>query len=244
MEHVECDRFHGRPAITAMRAEPADEWLWHKGVEVHLGDAVDRVDERDRVGAAAFCGAGGGGDVGDVGRQFRDHGNGRGFHHPLDNRLGDIRILANGRAHPAFAHAMRAAKVQFDPVRAAIGRALDEVVPVLARVDHERGDDGVVRPALFHLRDLAKVGLRRAVADQLDVVQANHAHVAVIDRGIARGDVADRVADRFPNDAAPASFKGAMGLVSGVARRTGSDPEWVGGFDPGEVGGKISHLEK
>ena len=100
---------------------------------------------------------------------------------------------------------------------------------------------GVVRPAFFHFGDLAEIGFRRAIADQLDVVEADHPHVAVIDRGVTRGDVADRVADRFPNDAAPAGFEGAMRLVSGVGRRAGGDPERVGGFDAGEIGGKISH---
>ena len=121
------------------------------------------------------------------------------------------------------------------PSAPAIGGALHEIVPVLARVDHERGDDGVIRPTLFHFRDLAEVGLGRAVADQLDVVQADHAHVAVVDRGVARGDIEDRVADRFPDDAAPAGFEGAMGLVSGVAGRPGGDPERVRGLIPARL---------
>ena len=66
LHHVQRDRFHRRAAITAMRAESADERLGHEGVEIHLRDAVDRVDERDRIRAAAARGAGGGGDVGDV----------------------------------------------------------------------------------------------------------------------------------------------------------------------------------
>ena len=51
--------------------------------------------------------------------------------------------------------------------------------------------------------------------------------VPVVDRGIARGDVDDRIADRFPDHAAPAGLERAMRLVSGVGRRTGGDPKRI-----------------
>ena len=84
-------------------------------------------------------------------------------------------LLADGRAHAAFAHAVGTTEVQLDAVGAGIGRAFHELMPVLARVDHQRGDDRVIGPAFFHLGDFAEIGFRRAIADQLDVVEADHA---------------------------------------------------------------------
>ena len=84
-------------------------------------------------------------------------------------------LLPDCRAHAALAHAVRATEVQLDAVRARVLGALHEFMPVLARVHHERGDDGVIRPALLDLGDFAEVGFRRAVADEFDVVEPDHA---------------------------------------------------------------------
>jgi hypothetical protein len=72
---------------------------------------------------------------------------------------------------------VRAAEVELHAVRARVGERFMNVVPVLARIGHQRGDDRVVRPALLALGDLAEVGLGRTVADELDVVEADHAHL-------------------------------------------------------------------
>ena len=138
---------------------------------------------------------------------------------------------------------MRAAVVQLDAVGPGVGGALDELVPLLAGLDHERGDDGVVRPALLDLGDFLEINLGRAVGDELDVVEAEHAVLAVVQRGVARRDVDDGHADGFPDDAAPAGLEGAVRLVAGVGRRTGGDPERIGGLDAGEITAQISHKE-
>ena len=151
------------------------------------------------------------------------------------------RLLADGRAHAALAHAVRAAEIQLDAVRAGIRGALHEFMPAFARVHHQRGDHRAVRPALLDLGDFAEIGLRRTVADELDVVEARHARRSQIQRRIARGDVDDGIADGFPDHAAPARFERAMGLVSRVGRRAGGDPERIGRFDAGEIDGQISH---
>src|SRR5690349_4445740 len=109
-------------------------------------------------------------------------------------------------------------------------------MPVLARVDHERGDHRAIGPAFLYLRDLAKVCFRRAIADELDVIQARHSAVAIVDRGVTRRNIADRVADRFPNDSAPASFESAVSLVGRVCGWAGRDPKRVWRFDAGKVG--------
>ena len=49
------------------------------------------------------------------------------------------------------------------------------------RLDHQRRDDGVLRVAAFYLREFAQVGLDGAVADELDVVEAEHFGAGVIE---------------------------------------------------------------
>ena len=244
LHHVEGDGFDRGSAIAAVRAESAHVGLGGEGVEVDVGDAVDRVDQRDGVGPGAFGRAGGVDDIGDVRGEFDDDRNFGGFHDPADNRFGHVGVLSDRGAHAAFAHAVRAAEVKFDTVGAAVGGAFDEFVPALAGVDHERGDDRVIRPAVFDFLDFAEVGFGRAVADQFDVVEADHALSAEVERGVAGGDVDDGVTDGFPDDAAPTGFEGAVGLVGGVGGRAAGDPERVGGFDSGEVDGEVGHGRK
>ena len=146
------------------------------------------------------------------------------------------------RAHAALAHAVRAAEVELQAVGAGVFGALDDVVPGLAlRFHHQRRDDGVLRVALLDLGDLAEVDLDRAVGDELDVVEAHHALAVPIDRGVARGDVDDGLADGLPDGAAPAGVEGAHDLLAAVGGRSGGEPEGIGAADAGEVGGEVSH---
>src|SRR5258706_4274812 len=108
-------------------------------------------------------------------------------------------------------------------------------MPALPGIHHQRRDDGTVRPAFFDLGTLAEVGLGRAVADELDVVEASHARGAKVERRIARRNVYDRIADRFPHHAAPACLESAMALVGGIGRRAGANPERVWRFYASEI---------
>ena len=224
LDHVQGDGFHRRAAIAAVGRVTVDIGLGHEAVEVHIRNAVDRVDEGNGVGSGAFRGAGGVDDIGDVRRELHDHRSGGDLHDPAGDFLGDIGILANGRAHAAFAHAVGAAEIELESVGASVLAALDEVVPFLAGIGHERGDDGVAGPAFFDLGDFAEVRFDRAVADEFDVVEADDAHRAEVHRGVAGGDIDDGVADGFPDEAAPPCFERAMGLVGGAGGRAGGEP--------------------
>src|SRR5262249_34025424 len=116
-----------------------------------------------------------------------------------------------------------------------VHRTLHQLMPVFARVRHERCDDGVLRPALLDLSDFAEVRLNRAVADELDVVETHHARRAEIHGGIARGNVDNGIADGLPNDAAPPSFEGTVTLVSRVGRRAAGDPKGIRRFDTSKI---------
>ena len=95
--------------------------------------------------------------------------------------------------------------------------------------------------ALLDFGDLAQVGVDGAVADELDVVEAHHALAVPIDRGVARGDVDDGVADGLPHGAAPAGIEGAHHLLAAVGGRAGGQPEGIGAANAGEIGGEVSH---
>src|SRR5215510_7058949 len=97
----------------------------------------------------------------------------------------------------------------------------------------ERRDHRVIGPTLLHFHDFAKIGFRRAIADQLDVVEADHPLRPVVQRGVARRHVDDRIADGLPDDTAPSGLECAMRLVARVGRRTRCDPERIGRLDAG-----------
>ena len=68
----------------------------HEVVEIHLRDAPDRVDERNRIGAASFCREGGVNDVRDIWRELDDDGLGGDFHYPSGDFFRNIGILTDG----------------------------------------------------------------------------------------------------------------------------------------------------
>ena len=124
--------FDGRAAVAAVRALAVDVGARLQGVEVDAGDRVDGVDGGERVGAGAFGGACGHADVGDVGRELDDDGRARLLLHPFGDLLAVLGHLADGRAHAALAHAVRAAEVELEAVGAGVLGALHDLVPRLA----------------------------------------------------------------------------------------------------------------
>jgi hypothetical protein len=110
---------------------------------------------------------------------------------------------------------------------------------------HDRGDQGAVRPVHLHLLHFAQVGVEVAVGDQLDIVEAEQAAVGAPDGAVARAvDVDDGralLAERLPDDAAPARLEGALDVVGLVGRRRGGQPERVRGLDADEIVAEISH---
>ena len=114
------------------------------------------------------------------------------------------------------------------PSAPASAERLHELMPALPRVNHERSDDRAVGPALLDFGNLAEIGLHRTVADEFDVIEANHAHRADIQRRVARGGINDRIANGLPDHSAPAGLEGPVHLVSRIGRRAGGDPERVG----------------
>jgi hypothetical protein len=114
---------------------------------------------------------------------------------------------------------------------------------VARRFHHQRRDHGVLRVTLLDFGDLAQVGVDGAVADELDIVQPHHALAVPIDRGIARRDVENGVADGFPDGAAPALVERAHDLLAAVGGRAGRQPERVGTANAGEISGEIGHVQ-
>ena len=122
---------------------------------------------------------------------------------------------------------MRATEVQFYPIDAGVLSAADEVMPMLSGISHQRSNEGAIRPAIFDFFQFTKIRFGRAVADELDVVEADHARASQVKSGISGGHVRCWVADGFPNDAAPSRFEGPVGLVSGVRGWSGGKPEGI-----------------
>ncbi len=94
------------------------------------------------------------------------------FLDPLGHHLDVLGHLTHSRPHTALGHSMRAAKVQFNPVCAGILDTFQDIAPraFFARY-HQADDKRVIGVILFNAGDLFDVHLKRAVGDQLDIVQ-------------------------------------------------------------------------
>src|SRR5690606_29172429 len=104
------------PAIAAVSALSVNGRDRRHQVEVDVGDRVDGVDQRHRIGAAGLRRLGRLADVGDVWRELDDHGHARVLLAPAGDHLDVFWNLADRRAHAAFTHAVRTAEVEFDTV--------------------------------------------------------------------------------------------------------------------------------
>mmetsp|Transcript_6361 Transcript_6361/g.25874 ORF Transcript_6361/g.25874 Transcript_6361/m.25874 type:complete len:397 (+) Transcript_6361:1035-2225(+) len=243
--HVQRDRLHRWPAVAAVRAPAVGDRAHRHAVQVHAHHGVDGVDQADRIRTAGLGRAGRESHVGDVGGELHDDGQLRVLLAPRGDPLDVLRHLAHGRAHAAFAHAVRAAEVQLHAVGAGVGHALKNRLPArLVHRHHQRDDHGPVGEIALHAADLVEVDLQRPVADQLDVVEADDAAVGAPERGIARAvDVDDRrvLAERLPDHAAPAGLEGAAHVDLLVGRRGRRQPEGVGALDAEEIGAEVSH---
>jgi len=173
--------------------------------------------------------------IGNVWCQLHDHRNRGDFHYPTDNSFRHGRLLTHGRAHAAFTHAVRAAKIEFDAIGPGIHGTFDEFMPALPGVHHQRDHHRAVRPTPFDLGNLAEVGFRRTVAREFYIIEARHAQRAQVERGIARGGIDDGVADGLPDNTAPPRLEGAMGLVGGIRRRPEASQNGLGDLMPARL---------
>src|SRR5579885_1012343 len=232
LAEMEGNGLDGGTAVTAVGGFAVNVGARREGVEIDSGDGVDGVDGGEAVGAAAFCGSGDGTNVGDVRSELDEDGRAGFLLDPGGDHFGVVGDLADGGAHAAFAHPVRAAEVEFEAVGAGILGLLHDFVPGFALgFDHEGSDDGVPGIAFLYFGDFAKVDVERAVGDELDVVEAHHALAVEIDGGIARRDVDDGLAEGFPDGAAPAGVESAHDLFAAIGGRSGGEPEGIGGMD-------------
>ena len=205
-----------------------------------------RVDQRHRVGAAFPGGARRVADVGDVGGELDHDRHARRRFAPARHHLDIFRHLADRRAHAALAHPVRAAEVEFDAVAAGLLDLLQDPLPArLLAGHHQRDEEAAVRPVALDPLDLLEVHFKLAVGDQLEVVEADQAAVAGMDRAIARTrDVDDRrvLAERLPHHAAPSRLEGADDVVFLVGRRRRGQPERVRRPDADEFAAEIGHI--
>ena len=214
-------------------------------VQIDAHDGVDGVDQRDRIRTAALGGTCGQAHVGDVGRELHDHRHLGVVLAPLGHHLDVFRNLADRRAHAAFAHAVRAAEVEFDAIGTHVLDHRQDALPAFFHAGHHQRDDHrAVGPVAFDAANLFEVLRQRAIGDQLDVVQADHAAVLGHQRGVARAIHVDDwwiFAECFPDHATPARFEGARDVDLFVGGRSRGEPERVGALDAKEITADIGH---
>ncbi len=161
LDHVEGDGFDGGAAVTAVGGFASDVGAWSERIEIDAGDGVDGVDGGESVGATFLSSAGDGANVTDIGSQFDQNGRARDLFDPFGDHVRVFGDLSDGAAHAAFAHAVRAAEVEFEAIGTSVFGALDDIVPSFALgFDHERSDDGVFGIAALDFGDFAEIDLR------------------------------------------------------------------------------------
>ena len=196
-------------------------------------DRVDGVDQRDRVGAAALGRLGRLADVGDVGRQLDDHRHAGMLLAPARDHLDIFRHLADGRAHAALGHAVRAAEIELDAVGAGV---LDPRRGSPSRLSSSQGTISETTRARSGQRRFTSLISRRFTSSGRSVISSMllkpiTRRSGAVNDAVARAvDVDDGrvLAERLPDDAAPAGVEGALDVVGLVGRaaprraRTGS----------------------
>src|SRR5258708_36553510 len=75
------------------------------------------------------------------------------------------------------------------------------------RFDHQRRDDRVLRKTLLYFSNLPEVDVNRAVADELDIIEAHHALILKVYRPITGTGIDNRFADRLPDRSTPSRFE-------------------------------------
>jgi hypothetical protein len=138
---------------------------------------------------------------------------------------------------------MPCAEVQLECVRTRVFHAANDFVPAFPfRLHHQRRDHQIFRIALFHFRDFPNIHFGGPVADELDIGEAHHLRAVVLQSAVSRGCVDDRLANRFPDGAAPSGVKRKHDLPARIRRRAGRQPEWVRRFDAAELYAQVSHV--
>lgn len=115
-------------------------------------------------------------------------------------------------------------------------------MPFFAGFNHERCNDGMMRKSFFHLFNFTQIIAQRTICDQFNIVETDHAVVAVVDGSVAGRNIDDRDSKGFPNCTAPPCVEGFHDLVAAIGRWCGCEPEGVWRRDACEIGKKVSHI--
>ncbi len=173
--HAQRDRLHRRPAIAAMRALAVHHRRRRHQVEIdtEMIDMMVLISETasapPRMRRARRLQ-----NVGDVRRQLHDHRHPRVLLAPARDHLDVFGHLADGRAHAALAHAVRAAEIQLDAVRAGVLHQRQDRLPGLLPSHGTIRLTTMARSGQSRLTCLIsrRFTCQRPVGDQLDIVEA------------------------------------------------------------------------
>ena len=138
--HVQGNGFDGRAAVAAMGAFAGHRRQGRHAVEIDADQALDGIDEGQAIRPRLHRRPSRNQNVIHIGRELDQHGHRGEIFGPSGDFSQHPRLLADGAAHAPFAHAVRAAEVQFDAVAAGILRALNEVAPFRTGLHHQARD--------------------------------------------------------------------------------------------------------
>lgn len=154
--------------------------------------------------------------------------------------------MAHGRAHFALGQAVRAGEIQFGGIDTGVLAALDDFAPGVHMILlHHGGDEDSIRVGVLGLFEFIEPDVEFAVADEFDVLPADH-FLAIVGHqfGVARADVDDFgtiQANGFGDHTAPTFPEGAFDHLYIGPRRAGADDKGVLGLQAIDGGCKGGH---
>ena len=190
-------------------------------------DALDGVDGREPVCAAAFRGLRRGAHFRYVRRKLGEDGELRSASGGGGEALHQLRHLPDVRAESSLRH-VRAGEVQLDRVRAVFLAQACQFLPLRVVLTHDGGQNDLCRVFLLQPPEDLHVLRHTVIGELLDVLEADDAAALAVDSGIARRGLVDlKGADRLEGDARPAGLKGPLAHIVAAPDYRGRKQERV-----------------
>ena len=214
--------------------------MYGRGRDVSLridaDNALDRVDGRNAVCAAAFGGFRCGAHLRHIRRELSQDRKLRAAPCRCGKALDQLRHLPDIRSETAVRH-VGTGKVQFDRIRAVFFAQARKLRPFLIILTHDGCQDEFVRIVLLQPAEDLHI-LRHAVVGELfDILKPDDASVVPRDSRKPGRSLVDREgADRLERSASPARFKGSGAHVICAGYHRGRQQEGILQREPEQIG--------
>ena len=232
---TQSNRFDRISAVSADRRLAVHCRSRHVGKGIHLGDAFDRIDCRNSICPASFCGFRKRTHLCDIRGQLGEDrfgctsscGSGKAFR--------KFFILADIRTESPLFH-IRTGEIQFDRIRAVFIAEPGKLLPFVFVASHDRRKDKLRRIVLLQLPEDLHILFYRVVGKLFNIFKPDDRTAVSPDRRKARGRFMDiKGADCLEGNTAPSRLKGTGAHVIGACDNTGRKQKRILHRNPAEI---------